>query len=67
MDFFKQKWVQYVAWAMVAAGIILLVLGGNTEEGISTGIKLIFGLIVAAGAVIAYICGKQDKLEKKDK
>ncbi len=60
-DFFKQKWVKYTAWAMVAVGLIALLLGGMTEAEISSGVKMLFVAIAAIGAAIAFITGETQK------
>ena len=65
MDFFKQKWVKIAAWCMLAVSLAILVLSGMTQEEINKGIVLIFGVIAAVAAVVAFIVGQLQKDETK--
>jgi hypothetical protein len=65
MNFFKQKWVKVVGFALLIAGAAILILSGMTKEDISKTILLVDGIIIAVGAlitaIVTYVNGKELK------
>lgn len=62
-NFFKQLWVQIVAWAFVVIGTIVLILGGVEAGNIAKIPTLVFGIIEAIGVLILFI---KSMLQAKD-
>ena len=62
-NFFKQVWVQVVAWIMVIIGTFVLILGGTDVGNIEKIPMLVFGIVEAIGLLIIFI---KQMLQKKD-
>ena len=62
-NFFKQVWVQVVAWIMVIIGTLVLILGGTDVGNIEKIPMLVFGIVEAIGLLIIFI---KQMLQKKD-
>lgn len=56
--FFQNKVTIIVSWVVLFLDLAALIVGGATKETITTGVGLIFGIIGAVAAFIAFICGK---------
>lgn len=63
MNFFKQVWVQVVAFIFIIIGVVILILGGVTTGEINNVVELIAGIISAIGLLIVAI---RQLLQKKD-
>lgn len=61
-NFFKQVWVQVVAWIMVIIGTLVLILGGTDVGNIEKVPMLVFGIVEAIGLLIIFI---KQMLQKK--
>ena len=55
MSFFKQKWVQIVAFIMVILGIVILLLSGMSVADIGKLPTLVGAIITAIGLLITFI------------
>lgn len=55
MDFFKKTWVAVLAWVFIAAGSVLLILGGTSATEIAKVPALVAGILTAVGLLIAFI------------
>lgn len=53
--FFSNKVTKIVAWVVLALAVIVLILGGATQEVITGGVVLVVGIVVAVSALIAFI------------
>lgn len=62
-NFFKNIWVQVIAWIMVAVGTAVLILGGVDAGNVAKIPTLIFGIIEAIGVLILFI---KSMLQAKD-
>lgn len=62
-NFFKNIWVQVIAWIMVAVGTAVLILGGIDAGNVAKIPTLIFGIIEAIGVLILFI---KSMLQAKD-
>lgn len=62
-NFFKQVWVQVVAWIVVVIGTVVLILGGVDAGNIAKIPTLVFGIIEAIGVLILFI---KSMLQAKD-
>lgn len=56
-NFFKNFWVQFVAWIMVIIGTAVLILGGIDAGKVAQIPTLVFGIIEAIGVLILFIKG----------
>lgn len=63
MDFFKKTWVAVLAWILIAAGSLLLILGGTSAAEIAKVPALIAGILSAVGLLIVFI---RDHIYKKE-
>lgn len=63
MNFFKQLWLQVVAFIFIIIGVVILILGGVTTGEINNVVELIAGIISAIGLLIVAI---RQLLQKKD-
>lgn len=63
MSFFKQLWVQVVAFIFIIIGVVTLILGGVTAGQINDVVELIAGIISAIGLLVVAI---KQLLQKKD-
>ena len=63
--FFSNKVVKIVAWVVLALAVIVLILGGATQETITGGVVLVVAIVAAVAAFISYITSnvKKDKKE----
>jgi|GEM_PF-3128394 len=62
-NFFKNIWVQIIAWIMVVVGTAILILGGVDAGNVAKIPTLIFGIIEAIGVLILFI---KSMLQAKD-
>lgn len=53
--FFESKVTKIISWIVLAIAVVFLVLGGVTQETISSGIALVIGVVGAVAALIAFI------------
>lgn len=53
--FFSNKVTKIVAWVVLALAVVVLILGGATQEVITGGVVLVVGIVVAVSALIAFI------------
>jgi hypothetical protein len=44
-----------VAWVVLALAVVVLILGGATQEVITGGVVLVVGIVAAVSALIAFI------------
>lgn len=63
MNFFRNKIVKLVAWILLIASAVVLIVGGVTAESISGGVALAAGVVTAVSALIAFI---SSQIGKKD-
>lgn len=56
-NFFKNIWVQIIAWIMVIVGTVVLILGGIDAGKVAQVPTLVFGIIEAIGVLILFIKG----------
>lgn len=63
MNFFKNIWVQVVAWAFIIIGALVLILGGTSVEDIIKVPTYVVGIVEAVGILIVFI---KKMLTKKD-
>ena len=69
-DFFQKTWVKITGWAMLVTGVVVLYIGGTSQEAISKGAALTIAIVIAIGALITFITGhitakKLKELENK--
>ena len=62
-NFFKNIWVQIIAWIMVVVGTAILIFGGVDAGKVAKIPTLIFGIIEAIGVLILFI---KSMLQAKD-
>lgn len=62
-NFFKNIWVQIIAWIMVVVGTAILIFGGVDAGNVAKIPTLIFGIIEAIGVLILFI---KSMLQAKD-
>ena len=62
-NFFKNFWVQFVAWAFIVIGTLVLILGGTSATDIVKVPTLVVGIVEAVGLLIVFI---KSMLTKKD-
>lgn len=60
-EWFKKNWLSLLAWLMVIGGSAILIYQGITVEEITKGAVLTNGIIIAIGALVAFITGKLKK------
>lgn len=62
-EFFQNKIVKIIAWVLLAISIVVLGIGGATAESVSSFVVLVFAVISAVSAVVAFITSviKKDK------
>jgi hypothetical protein len=53
--FFSNKVTKIVAWVVLALSVVVLILGGATQEVITGGVVLVVGIVAAVSALIAFI------------
>jgi hypothetical protein len=53
--FFSNKVTKIVAWVVLALAVVVLILGGATQEVITGGVVLVVGIVAAVSALIAFI------------
>ena len=58
MDFFKKTWVKITGWILLILGVVVLFLGGITQEEINKGTALVIAIIIAIGGLITFITSK---------
>lgn len=61
MDFFKNKIVKILAWVLLAACCVVLILGGAGVDSINTAVGLTASIVAAVSALIAFICERIKK------
>lgn len=62
MDFFKNKWVKFVAMLMIVLGTVILLIGGFSVDGLNSIISAVAGVVSAIGFVVVLIIeGLKDK------
>lgn len=54
-EFFQSKIVRIIAWTLLAVSIVVLGIGGATAESVSSFTVLVFAVIAAVSAVVAFI------------
>lgn len=59
--FFSSKVTKIISWIVLAIAVVFLVLGGVTQETISSGIALVIGVVGAVAALIAFISERAKK------
>lgn len=59
--FFESKITKVISWIVLAIAVVFLVLGGVTQETISSGIALVIGVVGAVAALIAFITERTKK------
>lgn len=57
-EFFQNKWVKLTAWMLIVIGTVALAIAGVTSAEVSGAITLTFAIVIAVGALAAYIIGK---------
>lgn len=62
-NFFKNFWVQFVAWGFIILGTLALILGGTSVENIVKVPEYVVGIVEAVGLLIVFI---RKMLTKKD-
>lgn len=62
-NFFKNFWVQFVAWCFIGIGTLALILGGTSVEDIVKVPEYVVGIVEAVGLLIVFI---KKMLTKKD-
>jgi len=62
-NFFKNFWVQFVAWGFIILGTLALILGGTSVEDIVKVPEYVVGIVEAVGLLIVFI---KQMLTKKD-
>ena len=67
MSFFKQLWVQIIAWICVIIGTAVLIIGGTSVGNIDNAIELVFGIIEAIGLLVIFIKKMLQKIETAEK
>lgn len=61
--FFSNKVTKIVAWVVLALAVVVLILGGATQEVITGGVVLVVGIVAAVSAFIAFVVGAIKKEE----
>lgn len=62
-NFFKNIWVQVVAWCFIIIGTLVLIFGGTSVENIVKVPEYVVGIAEAVGLLIVFI---KKMLTKKD-
>ena len=62
-NFFKNFWVQFIAWCFIVIGTLALILGGTSVEDIVKVPEYVVGIVEAVGLLIVFI---KKMLTKKD-
>ena len=62
-NFFKNFWVQFIAWCFIIIGTLVLILGGTSVEDIIKVPAYVVGIVEAVGLLIVFI---KKMLTKKD-
>ena len=55
MDFFKKTWVKIVAWVLLVAGLLVLMLGGIGAAEIGDVVQMVATIVAMVAALIAFI------------
>ena len=60
--FFQNTIVKIAAWVLLILAAVVLIIGGVTAEGLTSGIVLVVGIVDAVSALVIYISGKIKEL-----
>ena len=61
--FFSNKVTKIVAWVVLALAVVVLILGGATQEVITGGVVLVVGIVTAVAGFITFIANAIKKDE----
>ena len=61
--FFSNKVTKIVAWVVLALAVVVLILGGATQEVITGGVVLVVGIVAAVSGFITFIANAIKKDE----
>ena len=61
--FFSNKVTKIVAWVVLALAVVVLILGGATQEVITGGVVLVVGIVAAVAGFITFIANAIKKDE----